>query len=83
MRVPPVSCASGCTLAATKLAIKLVSTTVKIMRLARAGGIIIARNMPNSATLRALTMRSGKALPAMMPLAVPNAQPGMATAIAP
>ena len=49
----------------------------------RAGGMMIAKNMPYSATLSALTTRSGSALPAIMPSAVPTAHPGAASKIAP
>ena len=49
----------------------------------RAGGMMMAKNMPNRATLRALTARAGKISPAKMPMAVPTLHPGMATAMAP
>ena len=43
---------------------------------------MIAKNMPYSATLSALTARKGSAFPAMMPQAVPTAQAGAANRIA-
>ncbi len=47
------------------------------------GGMMMARNMPYSATLRALTSRPGSRLPMMIPRAVPTAQDGTDTAMAP
>ena len=49
----------------------------------RAGGTMMAMNMPYSATLRALTSRPGSTLPITTPSQVPMDQPGMATPIAP
>ena len=43
----------------------------------------MARNIPNNATLKALTTLSGKTLPAIVPSAVPTAQQGPAKIIAP
>ena len=40
---------------------------------------MIAKNMPYSATLSALTARKGSAFPAMMPQAVPTARPEQLT----
>ena len=47
------------------------------------GGMMIAKNIPNSATESALTSRAGSTLPAVTPNAVPMAQPGMAGRNAP
>ena len=52
-------------------------------RLFRAGGMMIARNMPYSATLKALTARSGSRFPAIIPRAVPIDHAGAATRMAP
>lgn len=46
-------------------------------------GIITARNMPKSATLRALTTLAGRILPMLMPIAVPVAHIGTAVRRAP
>ncbi len=67
----------------TKLAAKLSSTAPSTTRLSRAGGTIMARNMPYSPTLRALTSRSGRMLPTATPRKVPKPQPGIAMLIAP
>ena len=48
-----------------------------------AGGMMMARNMPNKATDKAETRRFGKTLPMTMPAAVPKAQQGAAKLIAP
>ena len=45
--------------------------------------LMIAKNIPNSATESALTRRAGRMLPAVTPSAVPMAQPGMAGRNAP
>ena len=65
-----------------KLAAKLMPTNAATTRFCRAGGIMIAKNIPYSATLSALTMRSGSALPARMPSAVPPAHAGAASKMA-
>ena len=44
---------------------------------------MIARNIPYKATLKALTTRSGRILPAMTPRTVPVAQKGMEVTMAP
>ena len=54
-------------LAAAKLAAKLKAMHAARIRLLFAGGIIMARNMPYKATLSALTIRTGRTLPATMP----------------
>ena len=66
-----------------KLRAKLSITSTATTLFFRAGGMIMARNMPYRATLRALTTRTGSRLPAMMPSAVPMAQAGAASAMAP
>ena len=48
-----------------------------------AGGMMIERNIQNKETIRALTIRAGSIFPAVTPRAVPTAQPGMATVMAP
>ena len=66
-----------------KLAAKDRATRTATTLFFRAGGMITARNMSKRATLKALTTRSGKMLPAMMPRDVPMDQPGMAMSMAP
>ena len=66
-----------------KLSPKLTATSPATTRLFLAGGMMMAKNIPYSATLRALTARSGRALPARMPRAVPQAQAGAASRMAP
>ena len=62
---------------------KLTKTAIPIMRSLRAGGIITAINMPKIATLRALTILAGKAVPVMIPIEVPRAHIGTAALHAP
>ena len=59
------------------------TTTIKIVRLFLLWGIITARNIPYSPTLRALTTLAGSTLPMTTPKNVPNAQPGITQAIIP
>ena len=66
-----------------KLAAKDRATRTATTLFFRAGGMITARNIPKRATLKALTTRSGKMLPAMMPRDVPMDQPGIAMSMAP
>lgn len=62
---------------------KLTKTATPIMRSLRAGGIMTAMNMPKMATLRALTILTGKAVPVMIPIEVPRAHIGTAALQAP
>ena len=67
----------------SQLAAKLTHTQPSTTGFFFDGGMIIARNMPNSATDSALTTRAGRMLPAVTPSAVPMAQPGIAGTNAP
>jgi hypothetical protein len=66
-----------------KLATKHTGISPAMILFFRAGGTMTARNMPNRATLRALTARAGISSPATQPRAVPSAQQGDATSTAP
>ena len=66
-----------------KLARKLKITTPPTLLLVLDTGTIMAINMPYSATLKALTIETGRILPATIPRAVPKDQLGRAMAIAP
>ena len=57
-------------------------TPVRIL-LVLAGGITTARNIPYSATFRALKRRAGSSSPETAPSRVPRVQPGTATQISP
>ena len=70
-------------LLAIKLKAKLMPISPIMILFLRAGGKIIAKNIPYRATLNALTTLIGRMLPAIIPAAVPNAQAGDATTIAP
>ena len=83
VRVPPDNAEMPGRYSQVKLSTKLMTTSAATMRFLRAGGMMIAKNIPYSATLSALTTRSGSALPAIMPSAVPMAQAGAASRIAP
>ena len=67
----------------SQLAAKLTHTQPSTTGFFFDGGMMIARNMPNSATDSALTTRAGRMLPAVTPSAVPMAQPGIAGTNAP
>ena len=66
-----------------KLARKLAITTPPTILSVLAAGMMMAINIPYSATLKALTIDAGRMLPATIPKAVPSDQPGRAIAIAP
>jgi len=66
-----------------KLRAKLRRTNAPTTRLFLEGGIIMARNIPKRASLRALTTLSGRRFPAITPIAVPTDQEGRAMANAP
>ena len=83
VRVPEESSESSGREPAAKLSRKLAATRPQTTRLSRAAGMMTQRNMPKSATESALTRRSERRFPAMTPSAVPTAQPGSATDIAP
>ena len=70
-------------LAKQKLHIKLTATKPAITLFSLAGGIIMAINIPNKATLRAATTLPGKIFHAITPMAVPIDHPGIARTIAP
>ena len=67
----------------SQLAAKLTATQPSTTGFFFDGGMMIAKNIPNSATESALTRRAGRMLPAVTPSAVPMAQPGMAGRNAP
>ena len=67
----------------SQLAAKLTHTQPSTTGFFFDGGMMIAKNIPNSATESALTRRAGRMLPAVTPSAVPMAQPGMAGRNAP
>ena len=77
VRVPPES--AGRSRDAVKDAAKLNSANSPTTLSCLAGGTTTAMNIPNSATLSALTTRVGSRFPAMTPTAVPVAQQGIAT----
>ena len=83
VRVPSESVLTSGRTEQSPLAAKLTSTQAQTTLLFLAGGTMMARNMPNSATDSALTTRAGRVLPAVTPSAVPMAQPGMAGMNAP
>ena len=83
MRMPDETAANRGRRLTAKLAAMLASTTPSTTRLCRAGGMMMARNMPYNPTERALTSRAGSTLPITTPRPVPMAQPGMATVMAP
>ena len=83
VRIPSESAFTTGSTANSPLSAKLTSTHRSTARFFRAGGTMMARNMPNSATDSALTTRAGRMLPAVTPRAVPSAQPGMAGMNAP
>ena len=66
-----------------KLTRKLMITTPPTTLFVLEAGIMIAMNIPYSATLKALTTDAGSTLPATIPMAVPIDHPGSATAMAP
>ena len=68
---------------APKLHAKLMKINPQITLFVRAGGMMIAKNIPYNATLRALTTDAGRILPAIIPTAVPLAQENPARINAP
>lgn len=62
-----------------KLAMTATAITLSFME----GGMMMAMNMPYSATERALEMLPGKRLPSQMPRRLPSPQRGMDISIAP
>ena len=83
IRVPEAKEANRGIHSRAKLAAMETTTTPRITLLFREAGMITARNMPYSPTLRALTTLAGRTLPTEVPRKVPRAQPGMATVIMP
>ena len=66
-----------------KLLMKQMMMRIAMCLFLLAGGMMIARNMPYSATDKAETILIGRMLPIRMPRAVPIAQHGAAKQIAP
>ena len=81
--VPEEMAEKICIFENAKLAAKLTSIRPSIIRLPLAGGTMIARNIPKSATERALTIRSGRTPPEKHPMADPRAHIGIAVSIEP
>ena len=78
-----VDCDKDVNLDRRKLETKLRMIRIRMGLDVLAGGMMIARNMPNKATESADTTLGGRILPINMPSAVPSAQQGAAKLIAP
>lgn len=83
VRVPSDKSDNSGSLEKQKLVTKLIITKPEITLFFFAGGMIMAINIPNNATLKAPTILAGSIFPAITPMAVPIDHPGIARSMAP